>query len=236
MAACTRSREVDHRNRCRARRRSEQRARAEADPPRPRCDHGDVPELRRRIRSARRCSRGHYAIHVRADQPARGVLAIAGRRLDVDRRDPRRLGHASARDVRYVCQLLLRGSLGCDARHARDQRCRSALAGARGAAPRDRRTRPRPRDGVFRRSTSCSAARARTTSSSPMRGVAPALLGRAVGERLRDHRSRQQNGTVIDGVAVGKVVAPPARACASHGAVQLMPTNKALAIPPSANE
>ncbi len=57
----------------------------------------------------------------------------------------------------------------------------------------------------------------------------------AHGFTITDLGSR--NGTVIDGVAVGKVVAPPG-VCIRIGKtlVQLMPADEALAIPPSTND
>ena len=121
-------------------------------------------------------------------------------------------------------------------RHERDSRRAPGVVAAQlrvvdgsGSRARDRaaggRRRDRHREDVRRRAHGCVR-------------VAPPLLDRAgtrTGFAITDLGSR--NGTVIDGVAVGKVVAPPGVAMRiGKTLVQLMPADEVVDIPPSAND
>ena len=68
--------------------------------------------------------------------------------------------------------------------------------------------------------------------------VAPPLLDRADRARAsRSPTSARSNGTVIDGVAVGKVVAPPGVALRiGKTLIQLMPADEVVDIPPSTSD
>ena len=133
--------------------------------------------------------------------------------------------------------MRIRSELGTENsdRHARHERDRGARRRARGAAARRRRPGSRARDRAAAgrrrdrhredRATSCS------TTRSCRAGTARSRRSRT-GFAITDLGSR--NGTVIDGVAVGKVVAPPGVALRiGKTLVQLMPADEVVDIPPS---